>query len=794
MPVRNSLLPSHDPSLRTDNDVDAAIPGWTDSTPGGVGVTDPGEPPEAHIAVLDESRWLNDTGGFVGLHNGSVSYRAVDLVIPGRGIDFVLARRYNSKLSDTPDPITGAGPGPMGWGWDHSYRIFIRQEYSIGGPVELFNGNNRVDVYGGTEPYPCPGGIYNRLYYDTANALMMVRGRNGSKTAFKVAVDTVQTRFYRIEWQEDANGNRLTFVYADPPLLPQSMKLTRVIDTFGRPIDFGYDANGRLQSVTDFAGRIVFYEYDPSTQELLSARSPLVTSTGGFNDFPAGRKEKYTYTSGGGPLNHNLENIIRPNEVALASNVPFVHFEYAIDDWVSSQTLGNNNGVGDAGGVIGYQYVALNISAQLDNPLLPRVRTEVTDRKGNLTHFEFNENGNMLSVKEFTSPTSHVDTALVYNGPDGEVTHITHPRGNSEERWYVVPSPHTVASRYLMGYLSQIQYSSGSIPSDHPQRGLSYSWEPVFGHLRARTDERGFTTEYKYEYMEGSSSLLSLIAAELGVTTTEAGWITAGLLVGQDLNGNGQPAIVRGNLVQRVEPTVTLSNLGGVQPQWNQEGGSTQEAIHSFTYNDFGQLNSETDAEENVSYYLYFPDIDPCGLTPPDPPGGGQGQSQEGGIDPEPYWYTPGGYLRHISHDVPFPLLDPQLGDIHARALASDIGRDSATNPPFVEKAWDFQRDQYGHVSAAVDPRGVWTIYSVSELDETWKVARATDTSWASIRNGGCNPTGSEDLSGQAYAYHTKFQFDANGNVVAELVQNSGNLADQGLVLDSSKRTSRTTS
>lgn len=67
MPVLNGTSWKDDPPSRVENDISAYQMG--DSDPGDTGVP------------TDE----NDTGDAVGLHNGMVSYRAVDLVIPERG-------------------------------------------------------------------------------------------------------------------------------------------------------------------------------------------------------------------------------------------------------------------------------------------------------------------------------------------------------------------------------------------------------------------------------------------------------------------------------------------------------------------------------------------------------------------------------------------------------------------------------------------------------------------------------------------------------------------------------------
>ena len=68
-----------------------------------------------------------------------------------------------------------------------------------------------------------------------------------------------------------------------------------------REVDFTFQAFAdgvrRLTSVKDFAGREWVYSYNALGQ-LTSVRSPIVVGTSTGDDFPAGRTERYTYSSG----------------------------------------------------------------------------------------------------------------------------------------------------------------------------------------------------------------------------------------------------------------------------------------------------------------------------------------------------------------------------------------------------------------------------------------------------------------------------------------------------------------
>ena len=69
------------------------------------------------------------------------------------------------------------------------------------------------------------------------------------------------------------------------------------MDDLGRTNTVAYDLAGHLAGVTDFSGRVVRYEYD-GNGDLVACISPAVTGTPNGNDFPGGKTNRYTYSTG----------------------------------------------------------------------------------------------------------------------------------------------------------------------------------------------------------------------------------------------------------------------------------------------------------------------------------------------------------------------------------------------------------------------------------------------------------------------------------------------------------------
>src|SRR5262249_7648225 len=192
-------------------------------------------------------------------------------------------------------------------------------------------------------------------------------------------------------------------------------------------------------------------------------------------DFPQGKTEAYTYSSGlsDEKLNHNLLTITAPNEVADGAS-PRVVLTYGTDpslpgyDRVTSQMEGGTNANGvPAGGTMTYQYQVLGTAAPGDLTT-PVFQTTVTDRNGNLSLYQFNQLGNIIESQVFNNrnirpsdPASYTTTYL-YN-QDYLLLGETLPEGNSVQYVYDSNNP----DRFLQGdLLSETQHPDAARGGD----------------------------------------------------------------------------------------------------------------------------------------------------------------------------------------------------------------------------------------------------------------------------------------------------------------------------------------
>ncbi|MEM9594708.1 MAG: Ig-like domain-containing protein [Acidobacteriota bacterium] len=187
---------------------------------------------------------LGDVAPGTLLHSGEVTHAAVDLTLRGLGFDFAFTRTYRSQT---------VGSGPLGPGWDHGYRVRLRELPD--GSVDLFDGLGRRERFevGDDGRYRAPVGRFVDLERTASGWILTDPGRG--RTRFD--------RFGRLEARADAlrsgpeQGSEMRFAY------DSASRLVRVTDTLDRAVDIGYDVEGRLTSLSDFSGRSWTYRYDP---------------------------------------------------------------------------------------------------------------------------------------------------------------------------------------------------------------------------------------------------------------------------------------------------------------------------------------------------------------------------------------------------------------------------------------------------------------------------------------------------------------------------------------------------
>lgn len=344
------------------------------------------------------------------------------------------------------------------------------------------------------------------------------------------------------------NKQRYEWDLVVSPLGPRAV-LTKVIDPYGREIDYSYHLDDPfkmdlVREIEDFMGRKINFQYNGRT--LIAVVTPSINDavdTGSDdNKFPNGRA--YVFRTIAGSTHDLVKAIYYPEQTknyidsARVVDVSGVYdnevsrvlafYDNPGDDRITVLHIGVPFGLG-AGGVLFFNYQTTGLPTNQIDPGDPIVsRTTVTDRNGNKHIYDFNDNRmpvrieteaqsppkNSLQADSFVMWTRYFkvdesDNTDRFNKPlENQPVEIILPEGNRVE--YTYETAQTTAKvvsnnpyqRRIGLVLEETQYPSNNkninIPNP-PRQGSngqdqltrSFIYDPIYNTPIAITERRG---------------------------------------------------------------------------------------------------------------------------------------------------------------------------------------------------------------------------------------------------------------------------------------------------------------
>ena len=466
----------------------------------------------------------------VYLHSGEFYEDVTDIAIKGRGLDFVWARKYRSKIGTNT---------VQGNHWDYSYNIYIEQNTNTGGVI-VHDGNTRADEYARSGT--------NDLW--TLREFFRELRRNPDGTYALQFEDRGEWQFHgftgapedgRIRASTDRTGNTLSFFYDGVG------RLNRVNDTLGRDILIAYNPQGLVSTITDFAGRTWRYEYygpaeaGGSEGDLKAAVTPVVVGTPTGNDFPAGKRVSYTYSKGYADprLNGNLLTITDGKGQTYLDNTYATNAnpDDLLYDRIVAQRWGN------ATDTVELHYEAVNPVPANGGAI---VRVILNDRVGNVQEYFYNDRSQCTIERRYTGRARNNEvTTATRNRPVGRLRasdpeyfetryewnadslkrREVHPNGNITE-WVYEGDLDPLAPARTRGNVREIRHLPGTHTpvGDQPQIVETFEYDTSFGrgccgfnHATVVRDGRGNETRSYYD----SSGNLTAKVERIGSIRTD---------------------------------------------------------------------------------------------------------------------------------------------------------------------------------------------------------------------------------------------------------------------------------
>ncbi len=523
----------------------------------------------------------------VNFATGNKYKKETDLHLPGPGLPLTYSRHYNSQSNEN---------GVPGYGWTGSFSETVRQadgkmilRQADGADVHFTDdgqgkyvaetGRDRVieAVSGGwklTEPDS------RTLEFDAEGRLVLIRDRNGS----------TQTLGY-------GAGN---LSYAE--------------DNYGRRLDFAYNADGHLQTLTTPVGD---FTYTYSQDNLVSVTKPDT--------------KQRTYLYADPHDSHNLTGITDENGKSAA---------YAYDDQdraVASERIGGTDRItvsyGDGtsrtvtdsqGKSITYELQAVNgvgriasssgacgscpgsSGAQFALNAAGQVETR-TDPPGNITAYTYNSRGNMLTKTEAAGTSEERITTYTYHADYNLATSVTRASVANPGQNAVTAFVYDAA-----GNLTGIT-ESGFSGTAAVSRTTSLSYD-ASGRLAGidgpRTDVSDTVTfeYYLNDVSEGADrGMLKKVTGPLGHGTLSAQY-----------NAYGKPARITDangavtDFVYDVSGRVSSKTSAGYTGTFEYDDAGNLTVLHlpggrniTYSYTDAGQIGRIGDASGNYISYSY---------------------------------------------------------------------------------------------------------------------------------------------------------------------------------------------
>ncbi len=289
----------------------------------------------------------------INMIGGNFLAGRTELTLPGKDNPVSFRLSYNSAAAGE--------PGPVGWGWNHSFRVAAT--INDDNTIVITNPDGRTDLYtpNGSGGYTAPQGIYDTL--TTSGGKFKVTHKDRSVYNFNTdgQLNTVVS----------PNGNTQTLTY------DSNGQLSAIADPFGRTLALAYNSTGYLTSVTDPSGRVVTYTYD--------IQGNLTQVKNQNNEIT-----KYEYDA-----YHRLTKITDPRNNAVVTNV------YDTQGRVTQQT----NGLGK---VVSLDYSTPN-------------QTSFTDANGGVTIYFYDSSMRLTKVQDAlngNATTSYDAAGNVYQTTD----------------------------------------------------------------------------------------------------------------------------------------------------------------------------------------------------------------------------------------------------------------------------------------------------------------------------------------------------------------------------------------
>jgi RHS repeat-associated protein len=492
----------------------------------------------------------SNVGRPVNVANGNVYLDQQDAAVPGVAGALRFVRSYNSQARN-------AGQyGRLGVGWNHTYER--RFTFPATGIIAARADDGNVAYY---EDVNVPDGTYvgstpctkESWIVKESETSYVMHFRKGGSESYERPGGVGGARLVSIV---DPSGNETELQYS-------GANLTTITDSGSRALTLGYTSD-RLTSIAGPAGLIAAFTYKPT----IALLETVTYADGNADGQPDGA---YTFAYDGlnrlltvtdGSLRvvetHSYDSSHRAQTNAIAGDVEKYTFNYNAGssayrtsvtdklDNVATYDWNFYNGNRRVTKIVGPCLVCGTGEGHTQTWSYDSAgrTTSHTDRGGNRTEYTYTADGDLETIRRWSTPTQEHLTSFSYY-PDGRVHTETAPNGAVTTYTYVVAGPETVTTTV----------------TPTVSRQYSFLYTPQ-GQLWKSTDPRLKVTEFSYT----AAGDLDWVKSHLGNTTSYT----------YDLMGRRTKTILPATTPPNDSPVTSYDALGRVWKVTNPNGSYWQ--------------------------------------------------------------------------------------------------------------------------------------------------------------------------------------------------------------------------
>jgi RHS repeat-associated protein len=499
---------------------------------------------------------------------------------PG-GLSLVFERQYLQGISSR-FSVTD-----LGRGWSHNWDVEATTDLTTDNVTIRSGSTYRVFEKRADGTYRAQDGDYGTLKLQAG--VYRLEEKGGLVEVFNSSG--------RLGYVEDTDGNRITLGYVNN-------RLTDLTHSNGDKLTLSYNAQDRIDQLTDQAGRVTSYGYDPTGQNLLSVTGPDGTTSYAYEPSNAGQKA-YALSQVTAPddtkTQFDYDGLGRLTQKSLFGGTESLTYTY---DSTGGVTVDDSSGVrtklffNDKGQIARTQD-GLGRSTQFSYDGAGNL-TRVTAPGNSISTFTYDRLGNVLSSTNALGQRTNFTYEPKYNN----LATVRDPKGNSLS--YTYNNQGNVAGiAYVDGSTEAFSYDAvGNLTVSVNRRGqkIDYTYDNR-GLLLSKKYPDGTTASYTYD---NRGNLLSAVDSDSSVSYTydSADRLTRvdqdrGRFVEYTYDAGGR----RTKMVDQTGATVHyLYDMVGRLVQLTDAGNQN---IITYTYDAAGRLSREDNGNGTYTKYAY---------------------------------------------------------------------------------------------------------------------------------------------------------------------------------------------